>query len=183
MFSTASKACSPENAGAGGATSVGAKLTKVGAGTLTLLGTNIYTGLTTITKGTLAVSGAGSSIGTGNITVQSSAIKFSIQSGVLNAISDSATLTLAGGGTAGTADFGYLQLGAGVSEIAGSLVLGAIAQPAGTYGSSLSSALFKNDEYFSGAGTLTVVPEPGAAVMLLGGFGVLAGWRRLRRLC
>jgi hypothetical protein len=69
-----------------------------------------------------------------------------------------------------------------VNETAGTLVLGSVAQPAGTYGSSLSNALFKNDEYFSGAGTLTVVPEPGAAAMLLGGFSVLAGWRRLRRL-
>jgi autotransporter-associated beta strand protein len=168
------------NGGAGGATAIGGKLTKVGAGTLTLTGNNTYTGLTTVTGGTL-VAGVNGSLGTGSVTVQSTAIKLTIQTGVVSAIGDSATLTLAGGGTAGSADAGFVDLGAGVNETVGALVLGSLPQGPGTYGSTLSPAAFTDNEYFGGTGIVTVIPEPGGASMLLGGFSALLGLQRFRR--
>ena len=101
-----------------------------------------------------------------------------IQTGVLNAIADTATLALAGGGVGGTADENFADLGAGINEIVGGLTLSGVAQGPGTYGSTLSGATFQNDEYFTGTGTVTVVPEPGAASMLICGLGLLLGLRR-----
>jgi hypothetical protein len=80
-----------------------------------------------------------------------------IQSGVGNAINDSAALSLAGGGTAGVADQGYASLGAGTNELVGSLFLSLAAQAQGlTYGSTASSAAVQSDEYFFGTGIVTV---------------------------
>lgn len=169
------------NGGVGGSTAIGGKLTKVGAGTLTLTGNNTYTGLTTVTGGTLVAGGVTGSLGTGSVTVQSTAIKLTIQTGVVSAVGDSATLTLAGGGTAGSADAGFVDLGVGVNETVGGLVLGALPQGPGTYGSTLSPATFTDNEYFGGTGIVTVIPEPGGASMLLGGFSALLGLQHFRR--
>jgi len=134
-------------------------------GVLVLNGANTYSGGTVIDGGTLDVSGASATLGAGDVTVHSanlafagSSAKLKIEAGVLNAIADSATLSLAGGRAAGVADDGYVDLGAGVNEIVGGLKLGGVTQPAGTYGSTSSSATFQNDEYFSGSGIVTVVP-------------------------
>ena len=73
------------------------------------------------------VSGATAKLGTGNVTVQSTSATItvlSIASGVANAITDTATLSLAGGGTAGVADQNYASLGAGINEVVGALILG-----------------------------------------------------------
>ncbi len=75
------------------------------------------------------------------------------------------------------ADNGSLNLSSGANVIVGSLVLGTTLYTSGVF----SSANFP--EYFSGTGTLTVVPEPGSAACLLVlavglGLGVS---RRLRR--
>lgn len=43
------------------------------------------------------------------------------------------------------------------------------------------SATFKNDEFLAGTGMVTVIPEPGAGAMLLGGFNALLGLQRFRR--
>ena len=51
---------------------------------------------------------------------------------------------------------------------------------AGTYGANGTGAMFQDDEYFSGPGIVTVVPEPAAAAMLVGSFGALLGFRRRR---
>ena len=80
----------------------------------------------------------------------------SIQSGVKNAINDGATLTLAGGGTADVADQSYANLGNGVNEMVARIDFGAASQANGTYGSSLSSAMHKLNEFFSGTGIVTV---------------------------
>jgi len=113
------------------------------------------------------VSGANATLGTGNVTVNSSSLVFAganaklvIQAGVANAIANTATLSLAGGNAAGVADDGCIDLGAGVNEVVGGLKLGGVSQPAGTYGSTASGATTQNDEYFSGTGIITVVPPP-----------------------
>lgn len=156
-------------------------LTKLSANGLTLGGPNSYAGGTTLSGGTLTVSGATATLGTGNVTVLGTTAGTSlvVPSGVADAISDTAVLSLAGGGAAGTADQGYANLAAGISEIVGSLVLGGNQQVNGlTYGSTSSGAAIQSDEYFTGAGVV--------AVGLLGDFNAdgtvdmadYVGWRK-----
>jgi fibronectin-binding autotransporter adhesin len=134
-------------------------LTKLSANTLTLGGANIYAGGTNLNAGTITIAGASAKLGAGNVTVLGATAGTSlvIQSGVTDAINNSALLNLAGGGTAGAADQGYANLGAGINEIIGSLLLGGAAQAQGlTYGSMSSAAAVRSDEYFAGSGIVTV---------------------------
>ena len=85
-------------------------LIKTGAGTITLSGTNTYTGPTLINGGTLALSGAGLMSGTPVITIASGAT-FDV-SGLTTTLSLSAGQTLAGTGATGTVN-GNLNLGSG----------------------------------------------------------------------
>lgn len=153
-------------------------------GQLFLNAANSYAGGTFVNGGTIVLNAAAANLGLGSVTVDDavsplSIAKLTIQSSVLNGISDLATLSLAGGGAAGVADENFVELQAGVNEIVSGLTLGGIAQGPGTYGSTLSGALFENDDYFTGTGIVTVVPEPTAAALLLGGLCLLAGRRRL----
>jgi len=148
-------------------------LVKLGPGILFLNASNSYSGGTTVSEGSAVAGAINGALGTGTVVVENTAIKLSLQTGVLNAIADSSTLVLAGGGAVGTADAGFAELQAGVNEVVAGLVLGTVAQPFGTYGSSSSNATFKNDEYFTGPGIVTVIPEPAAAFLLLSG---LAGF-------
>jgi autotransporter-associated beta strand protein len=157
----------------------------VDQGTLVLGGDNSYTGGTLVAGGIVQVTGAAADLGRGNVTVDNasslaSIARLAISTGVLNAIDDAATLTLAGGGTPGLADRNFAILNAGVNETVGGLVLGGVAQTApGTYGSSASGATFVNDEYFSGPGVITLaIPEPAALSLLALAAGVRAGRRR-----
>jgi autotransporter-associated beta strand protein len=138
-------------------------LTKSGAGSLILTGANTYTGGTVVTAGLLAVTGGTATLGAGNVTVQSAPVGSGllIQSSVDNAIGDSATLSLFGGGTPNVADQGFAFLEDGVNEFVGKLVLNGVTQPAGSYGGSDSSALYKLSEYFNGTGKITVITLPG----------------------
>ncbi len=88
-------------------------LIKDGTGTLTLSGSNSYTGTTTVTGGTLALSrtGGAAMTGTTNVIVSSSAILLISQSNQLN---DAASMTLSGG---------TIQRASGVSEVFGNLTL------------------------------------------------------------
>ncbi|MEO8351950.1 MAG: autotransporter-associated beta strand repeat-containing protein [Chthoniobacteraceae bacterium] len=154
-------------------------------GQLVLEATNSYSGGTLINGGTLLLSLAGS-LGTGDIFVDNllspdSNAVLRITTGVLDAIADTATLSLAGGGFTGFADTGFVDLETGVNETVGSLLLGGMMQGAGTYGSTTSAASFQNDEYFSGDGIVTVVPEPGAVATMVGSLGLLLLGRRRRQ--
>ncbi len=124
------------------------------SGTMTLSGANTYSGANTVNGGTLTVSGSSATFGHGDLTV--SAGHAAIAAGVSDAIFNSATLTLAGGGTANMADIGYIDLAAGINETIGMLVLGTTIEPAGTYGAMGSGATNIFDEYFSGSGIITV---------------------------
>jgi autotransporter-associated beta strand protein len=160
-------------------------------GTLMLQAANTYTGGTLVTQGKMIVSGATATLGSGNVTVDGVTAGtngslaggvLEIATGVTNAISDAATVILTGGGpAAGTADGGSMALDAGVNEVVNGLVLGGTPQAFGTYGSTASAATFKNDDYFSGTGILTVapVPEPtGIAVLAVGALALAARRRR-----
>jgi autotransporter-associated beta strand protein len=158
-------------------------------GTLTLQAANTYAGGTLVTQGRMIVSGAIATLGTGNVSVDGVSTSgtsvargiLEIATGVTDAISDAATVTLTGGGpAAGAADGGAMVLNAGVNEIVNGLVLGGASQVFGTYGSTASAATFKNDEYFSGAGILTVapVPEPTGIALLALAAGLAARRRK-----
>jgi fibronectin-binding autotransporter adhesin len=144
--------------GAGSATFNGAitaaTSVTVNGGAVTLAGANTYTGDNTINGGSLTASGASATFGAGDVTVNGGSAV--ISAGVANAIHDSATLTLLGGGAAGSADAGFISLDAGINEQIAALVLGNTLQTSGTYGATGSGATNINDEYFSGLGIITV---------------------------
>jgi len=162
-------------------------------------GANSYAGFTNVNAGILTIDGATAKLGGGNVTVDgvntlpgTAAVasgQLKILSSVSNAIADSAVLSLTGGGTAGVADFGYLELGAGINETVNQLLLAGTGQAAGTYGSTASAATFTNDEFFAGTGILTVisagagggqgaVPEPTSIVLLILGITGMSIRRR-----
>src|SRR5262249_17034051 len=115
-----------------------------------------------------------------------------IQTGVANAIANTATLSLSNFSVAVRSDSpasadalvangGTLDLGAGINEIVKMLLLNGVTQRPGTYGSSSSSATFKRDSFFSGSGMITVlVPEPASAALLLLGLTPLMVRKRRR---
>jgi autotransporter-associated beta strand protein len=127
----------------------------VNGGAVTLAGANTYTGDNTVNGGTLTASGAAATFGGGDVTVNAGSA--AISAGVANAILNTATLTLLGGGTANAPDAGFISLAAGINEQVGALVLGTAPQAAGTYGATGSGATNTNDEYFFGSGIITVV--------------------------
>ena len=158
-------------------------LTKAGAGTLQLSGTDTYAGGTDVSAGVLTMLGAAARLGTGDVKVDgtTAGTSLQIQSGVTNAIANTATLSLEGGGTPGVADQGYANLGAGIVETVNMLLLNGVPQGPGTYGSSLSSATFKNNEFFSGNGMISVlIPEPTSVALMLVGLVALMVRRRGR---
>jgi fibronectin-binding autotransporter adhesin len=124
-------------------------------GTTVLSGANSFTGGAIVDGGTLSASLASTAtFGGGDVTVNAG--NAAIGTGVADAIGNTKKLTLLGGGIAG-ADTGYIDLAAGISERVGTLVLGSTTQTNGlTYGSTSSSALVQNNEYFSGAGIISM---------------------------
>lgn len=141
----------------------GSPLTKSTAGLLVLEGTNAYSSPMTIAEGTLRVAGAAAFGGqfTSSVTVE--------DSGLLDlkaaAISDLSTLILTS--TDSTAE---VNLDFAGTDIIGGLTLNGVPFGPGTYGSIASGAanpgLGNPNDFFAGGGTLTIVPEPGAACVI-----------------
>jgi autotransporter-associated beta strand protein len=137
-------------------------LTKTNTSTLVLTAANTYTGKTYVAAGGLQVGDGKTSaakLGEGDVEVANGATLY-IKAGVANAILDTAAVTL---WNAGNAFFGTIDLESGVNETVGTLVLEGKPQPAGTYGSRQSAAEHKLDNYFTGAGILTVTGKTAPA--------------------
>lgn len=127
-------------------------MTKEGVGTLSISGTApAYTGNTTITDGILSVDATS------------------------DWLADSSTVTI----TAGALNLNFTS-NAEQDDIA-ALFLPSLGSVSGVWGP-VGSGAANETAFITGVGTLNVtgVPEPGAAVSLLGGLGMLLGLRRRR---
>jgi len=134
-------------------------LLKAGTGTLTLSNSlSTTTGDITVTNGTLAVALANSLGNSTNITVSGAAARLELRAS--SGIADTATLKIANDGA-------KVNLLADVSETVGWLYLGEKMQRAGTYGSTSSGAIHKDDAHFSGTGVLTVLHDQSGTLVSL----------------
>jgi autotransporter-associated beta strand protein/T5SS/PEP-CTERM-associated repeat protein len=166
---TVAEALLHSNIGGDNATDGG--LTKTGVGTLTITNAaNTYTGATTVLNGNLAT-GLTGNLGTGNVTVTDT-FGASLTLGNGSSIADTATLFF-GDDAEITLDNGSTETLAGITQLDDSQSIGAGVYTAGDLNT------FFGVSTFLGEGTLTVVPEPSAA--LLGGLGVLGLLRRRRK--
>lgn len=149
-------------------------LSKSGADVLRLDGANTFSGGTLINAGTL-IGNADGALGTGNVSLTASGVTLTLQNGALNNyISDSASISIVSGAHANLSF-------TGTSDAVGGIVLGGVTQTnLGTYGAVGSSATFQS-AFFTGTGTLTLVPEPSTWAMLTSGIALLIGAQRFRR--
>ena len=153
-------------------------VTKLGAGVLTLAAANTYTGASTVSEGTLAVSTNGG-LGKGNVTIAAGGT-LTLAVGVTAAhnASTSTTLTLA---ATSTINLNATTVGT-VQDTYGAIVIAGVSQTLpGAYGSATSGAEHVFPE-FTGSGEilLAAVPEPGTWAWLVAGTGLLCAGGRCR---
>jgi fibronectin-binding autotransporter adhesin len=136
-------------------------LTKTGAGTLELSGTNVYTGATNVNAGTLVLSGAGNYTGTIQVN---NAGTLSLSNAVID---DAAPVLIASGATVNVNFVG--------SDTVGSLDIdGSGPLPAGEYNSGHTTY----GSYFTGAGSLVVAGANGTWTALANGnWSDTANWQ------
>jgi autotransporter-associated beta strand protein len=161
----------------GGDNAIDGGLTKNGLGTLVLTNAaNTYTGDTLVNEGSLETAATGN-FGLGNVTVANS-LSAILVLGNSNSIADTATLFF------GSDSFIILNDGINETVFAATETDSSLSIGPGTYTAAQLNAFFGGDGESTGfsesfTGTLTVVPEPSAA--LLGGLGVLGLLRRRRK--
>jgi len=126
-------------------------LVKAGAADSQLLLTDVneLSGTVTVAGGTLVLDGAAGSLGESCTNVVVDAGTLTVENS--SAIANRADLSIAAGGGA------KVELAAGVNEAVAHLYLDGEMRRVGTYGSTSSAATYKNDEFFSGTGVLTVL--------------------------
>jgi autotransporter-associated beta strand protein len=156
---------------AGGLTFGALTLGNTGPQSLRLTRTNTYAGQTTVNGGILTVDATGT-LGSGSVFVRNGGW---LELLTPSAIAESAGLTIDDGGLA--------KLDFSGSNLVGSLTLGgAIQTVPGTYGSTASGATHTYDDYFTGAGTITIVPEPATGLLMLAaGLASAVAFRRRSR--
>lgn len=155
----------------------GFSLTKAGAATLALGGSNSYSGGTTVTAGTLATLSTGGDFGTGNVSLTGTTSKLTL--GNSSSIADTATLSFISTMAAGSISMNF----------DGTEILAGITKTNGTP-SSIVSGLYTADQLnvffgttiFTGAGSFQFgsIPEPSSCAAILGAFA-LAGVATTRR--
>ena len=158
-----------------GAPALDGGLKKLGVGILTLAAANTYTGPTTVSAGTLAISVNGG-LGKGNVSIAAGAT-LSLGTAVTAAhnASTGTTLTLASTTTS------LVNLaGTGLQDTVAALIINGVMEPDGTYGAPDSGATYTNIADFTGTGILSVVPEPSVWV-LMAGAGLWLGVTVLRQ--
>ena len=126
-------------------------LVKAGASTLTLIGTNTYSGATVVSNGTLYISAGASLRGSLDVTVAGGTL--SVQTST-DGLADAATLRIADGGGA------KVYVKAGAVETVGALYLGGVRARRGTWGASGSVANHTDSTHFSGSGVIFVSHGP-----------------------
>ncbi len=160
----------------------GALLKTVRQSTLHLQGSspNTFSGGVTINDGTISAEKSGA-LGTGDLIIQetsgTSTAQLSILAGISDALYSTATISL----FSDSGNYATLDLGAGVNQSIAGLSFDGSSQAAGTWGASGSGASNINDDWFSGSGVVTVIPEPSSLILLGIGFGLMAVLRRKRR--
>jgi fibronectin-binding autotransporter adhesin len=169
----------------GGAISGPISLTKAGLGTQTLTGASLtYTGSTNVSAGTLTLDSTNSGAAltaSSSVTVQGGAtlqlISVAASGGTVAILPSTETVYLTTVGGTPTLE---LTLNNNTQNV-GAFEINGVIQPTGLYSATSAPAGATADEaYFSGNGTLDVVPEP-TVIAELSGIGAAALLRRRRR--
>ena len=131
-------------------------LVKANTGTLTLNGTNAFSGALTVLGGTNVISATGTlGINCTNVTIVAGTLKVLTSDG----ISDAAAVTIADGGAA------KIELAAG-EETVKWLIFGEKTKLPGRYSATPGTGIIVDTEHFSGTGVLKVLRGPSATIIM-----------------